>query len=212
MSVKTAAVEQINAASAAVLASVEADIESIEAIEELLAGGEPGEPPPPGGPDLTRGRLYHCDVPITAPFDLAPGQLLGLKAIAMVVKVNVTTGRHRKFVGAASSQVARSGRLRHRAEPAGRARHLAQRRRVQPDRRPARVAGAQGEHAGVGRRKPGAGRPVLRGRGTEPAGRGRRQDRPQRPGPAAGAASTARPRSAPATGTASGSTRSPLTA
>ena len=42
-------------------------------------------------------------MPITAPVDLAPGQLIGLKAVAMVVKVNVTTGRHRKLVGAASS-------------------------------------------------------------------------------------------------------------
>ena len=106
VSKKTAAVEQINQQSVTILKSVEADIKSIEAIDALLEGEEPGngELPPPGGPDLARGRLFHSDEPITAPVDLAPGQLIGLKAVGMVVKVNVTTGRHRKIVGAASSQ------------------------------------------------------------------------------------------------------------
>ena len=145
--IKTTAVEQINAASAAVLASVEADIESIETIEGLLAGGEPGEPLPPGGPDLTRGCLFHSDKSITQPVDLAPGQLTGLKAVAMVVKVNVTTGASR----ASAEARRRLPGVRDRAEQARGARCLEGRWCVQPDCRPASLVASQSFHAGMGR-------------------------------------------------------------
>ena len=70
----------------------------------LLPDDEPGtgEPPPPDEPDLARGRIYHSDVPTVAPIDLAPGKLLGVQEVAMVVKVKTGNGQHRKFIGATS--------------------------------------------------------------------------------------------------------------
>ena len=84
------------------------------------SGGPDPEPEPePGEPDLSSGLLYSLPAPTSVPIDLPNGTLIGVQTIAMVVKVPVTTGKHRKFCGCTSSQSAGQGALGIGVNPQG---------------------------------------------------------------------------------------------